>query len=116
MASCEIMKFQNLLLHILIFPCSSFSGKEDGHTEKEKQIDQIYFEYSKRLSLISQVRHKSMDIKDEVLAAHFEKFHSEMHQVCYTYLKDELLSPGCTEIYVVSSRDFAFFYQPKAES
>ena len=71
-----------------MFFYSSFSGKEDGHTEKEKQIDQIYFEYSKRLSHISQVRHKSMDIKDEVLAAHFEKFHSEMHQVCsvHTYL------------------------------
>ena len=63
------------------YHCSSFSGKEEGHTEKEKQIDQIYFEYSKRLSHISQVRHKSMDIKDEALATHFEKFHSEMHQI-----------------------------------
>ena len=61
--------------------CSSFSGKEEGQTEKEKQIDQIYFAYGKKLSPIAEVRYKALDIKDESLGALFEKFHSEMHNI-----------------------------------
>ena len=61
--------------------CSSFSGKEEGQTEKEKQIDQIYFAYGKKLSPIAEVRYKALDIKDESLGSLFEKFHSEMHNI-----------------------------------
>ena len=63
------------------FLFSSFSGKEEGQTEKEKQIDQIYFEYGKKLSPIAEVRYKALDIKDESLGSLFEKFHSEMHNI-----------------------------------
>ena len=65
----------------LLLYFSSFSGKEEGQTEKEKQIDQIYFAYGKKLSPIAEVRYKALDIKDESLGALFEKFHSEMHNI-----------------------------------
>ena len=67
--------------YILFHNNSSFSGKEEGQTEKEKQIDQIYFAYGKKLSPIADVRYKALDIKDESLGSLFEKFHSEMHNI-----------------------------------
>ena len=75
--------FTKKILHVLFsfVRCSSFSGKEEGQTEKEKQIDQIYFAYGKKLSPIAEVRYKALDIKDESLGSLFEKFHSEMHNI-----------------------------------
>ena len=70
-----------LRLNFFFVRCSSFSGKEEGQTEKEKQIDQIYFAYGKKLSPIAEVRYKALDIKDESLGSLFEKFHSEMHNI-----------------------------------
>jgi len=40
---------------------------------------QIYLEYTKLLSKISQVRHQSLDIKNESLGSYFVQFRSEMH-------------------------------------
>ena len=78
-----IFSSQKIILHVLFSfaRCSSFSGKEEGQTEKEKQIDQIYFAYGKKLSPIAEVRYKALDIKDESLGSLFEKFHSEMHNI-----------------------------------
>ena len=77
------MSPKKIILHVLFsfVRFSSFSGKEEGQTEKEKQIDQIYFAYGKKLSPIAEVRYKALDIKDESLGSLFEKFHSEMHNI-----------------------------------
>ena len=75
----DVIKINIYTPHVSSF--SSFSGKEEGQTEKEKQIDQIYFAYGKKLSPIAEVRYKALDIKDESLGALFEKFHSEMHNI-----------------------------------
>ena len=55
----------------LCFDFSTFSGKDDGTLDTETELDQIYLEYSKLLSKISQVRHQSLDIKNESLGAYF---------------------------------------------
>ena len=79
----KLLSSQKIILYVLFsfVRCSSFSGKEEGQTEKEKQIDQIYFAYGKKLSPIAEVRYKALDIKDESLGSLFEKFHSEMHNI-----------------------------------
>lgn len=44
-------------------------------------MEQIWAEYSSRLSRVSRLRHRCLDIKDESLAAEFERFHNEMQAV-----------------------------------
>jgi hypothetical protein len=60
---------------------STFSGQEEGKVDNEQQISRIYLEYSKLLSNISQVRHQSLDIKDDELGAYFDHFRREMHNI-----------------------------------
>ncbi len=56
------------MIFLLVYHFSTFSGKDD---DKETELNQIYLEYSKLLSKISQVRHQSLDIKNESLGSYF---------------------------------------------
>ena len=48
---------------------TSFSSMEEASMDKDQQqINRIYLEYSKLLSTISQVRHKCLDIKGQIIS------------------------------------------------